>query len=446
MSDSACFSTPLGASRGAELGKNAKSRPTLDSKGEISGEATDQETGEIVGSGAAGKADPVAVRCERYALQSIARWLLPKSRTAKCLRLRSSGRSTVDVIRSQAHGSTCYSGLQTCASVWGCPVCSAKISERRRSDLSRSIDAWEAQGGVVWLLTLTHPHTAGDALAGLLDAETKALHRFFSSRSGVALRDALGMVGHVRGWEVTHGRLRPINNGWHPHFHVLLFLKCTPAASMFECQAQAFQVWRRVCLSAGLPAPSAAHGCTIGDGAEAAAYVAKTGTEAARTNLVHDTKTGTEPTGTNSTADTVTGPHWGLDCEVTKGHTKRAKDGETPFDLLRALLADRTDHEAGRLFSEFAAAFHGRRQLVWSRGLRELVGLPPDLTDAETECLQDDDAEVLGRLSPDAWRAIVSADLRAEVLELARHGWEPVQRLLTSLGVSDVPRGTLGQA
>jgi hypothetical protein len=426
VSDSVSFSTPLDASRGSQLGKNAKSRATLDSKGKISGESRDQETGEILGSGTAGKADQVAVRCERYALQSIARRLLSKSRTAKCLRLRSSGRSTVDVIRSQAHGSTCYSGLQTCASVWCCPVCSAKISERRRSDLSRSIDAWEAQGAVVWLLTLTHPHTAGDALAGLLDAETKALHGFFRNRAGVGFREALGMVGHVRGWEVTHGRLRRINNGWHPHFHVLLFLKGTPAGSMAEYQAQAFEVWRRACLSAGLQAPSAAHGCTIGDGAEAAAYVAKTGTEAARTNATPDTE-----------------PHWGLDCEVTKGHTKRAKDGETPFDLLRALLADRTDHEAGRLFSEFAAAFHGRRQLVWSRGLRELVGLPPDLTDAETECLLDDDAEVLGRLSPDAWRAIVAADLRAEVLELARHGWEPVERLLTSLGVANVPRGTL---
>lgn len=374
----------------------------------------DRGTGEILGANA--KPDPVGVRLERYALQSVARWLLPKSRTGKCLRLRQGHRQVIEVLRSKAHGSTFYSGLQTCASVWVCPVCSPKVSERRRADLQRSIQAWEAQGGVVWLLTLTHPHTAADALAGLLDAETKALHAFFRNRAGIALREALGMAGHVRAWEVTHGRLRAINNGWHPHFHVLLFLKGTPPGSMAHYQGEAFKVWRAACLSAGLSAPSAAHGCTIGDGAEAAAYIAKTGTEAPRENPAPDAV-----------------PHWGLDCEVTRGHTKRAKDGESPFDLLRAVLADRHDTEAGRLFCEFAAAFHGKRQLVWSRGLRELVGLPPDQTDAEIEGQHEADAEVLGVITLEQWRAVLFGDLRAEVLELARHGWEPVQRLLESL-------------
>jgi hypothetical protein len=404
-------------SEGAQLGKMLNLAPRLISDGNFGGQSeANRETGEIRTD-----RDPAAVRVERYALQSVARWLLPQSRTAMCLRVRQVGRVAVEVLRSKAFGTTCYGGLQTCASVWVCPVCNAKISERRRGDLQRGMALWEAQGGVVWLLTLTHPHTAGDALAGLLAAETKALHAVFRNRDGQALKAALGMVGHVRGWEATHGRLRVRNNGWHPHFHVLLFLRQLPAF-LPECyQADVLSVWQRACKRAGLAVPSAAHGVDLGDGAEAAAYVAKGGLEAPREN---------------AQSAPVTKPHWGLDCEVTKGHSKRAKDGETPFDLLRAVFANREDHEAGRLFCEFAAAFRGKRQLVYSRGLRDLLGLDAELSDAELERQQKDDLEVLGRLTLDQWRAVVAADLRAEVLELARHGLEPVQRLLQSLGAS----------
>jgi hypothetical protein len=416
---------PESPSEGAQLGKNAKSRPLFDSQGNLRGEITDHETGEVHST----KPDPVAVRLERYALQSVARRLLPKSRTAKCLRLRQAHRAEVEVWRSQAHGTAFYGGLQTCASVWCCPPCAAKISERRRAELQAAIAVWQAQGGVVWLLTLTHPHTAGDALAGLLDGEQKALHRFFACKAGMKLKDALGVAGHVRAWEVTHGRLRTKNNGWHPHFHVLLCLRSLPPLPMSDYQAQAFKVWERACALAGLSAPSEAHGASLDGGDDAAAYVAKMGLEAPRENGAE-----TAPTPESSGAQV---PRWGLDCEMTKGHTKRAKDGETPFDLLRAVLATK-DPEAARLFSEFADAFRGKRQLVWSRGLRELLALGAAPSDAEVECALEADAEILGRLNDDQWRAVLAADLRGELQELARHGWEPVQRLLFSLGVSNV--------
>jgi hypothetical protein len=405
---------------GAQLGNNAKSRATVDSQGVLRGEFTDRETGEIVSP----KYDAAAVRCERYALQSVARSILPKSRTAKCLRLRQAHRQAVEVWRSLAHGSAVYAGLQTCGAVWVCPVCGAKVTERRRVDLQGAIEAWKAQGGAVWLLTLTHAHGACDALAGLLAAEQRALHAFFRNRDGRALAAALGLVGHVRAWEVTHGRLRARNNGWHPHFHVLLFLRALPAGGPEAFQAEAFRVWANACRLAGLPAPSEAHGARIDDGDQAAQYVAKMGVEEPRVN---------EPRADPAAAQPDAG-RWGLGAEMTKGHIKRAKDGETPFDLLRAVFAD-GDPEAVRLFREFAAAFHGKRQLVWSRGLRELLGLDVEQTDAELEGACEADAEILGRLVPSQWLAVVAADLRAQLLELARHGWDPVERLLCSLGV-----------
>src|SRR4029453_11005378 len=82
----------------------------------------DPETGEILGLAR----DPANSRWERFALQAAARGVLPGSRAANRARLRAKGRE-VQVIRSREHKTASYKGLQTCGSVWGCPVCAAKI-------------------------------------------------------------------------------------------------------------------------------------------------------------------------------------------------------------------------------------------------------------------------------------------------------------------------------
>lgn len=365
----------------------------------------DPETGET----SPPEQDRSGSRLERYALQSVARSILPDSRTSHCLRHRQAHRQGVDVLRSASHETCSYGGLQTCGSVWVCPVCAAKISERRRAEVQAGMDAWKAQGGFVLLLTLTHPHNRGDALADLLELEQTAVKRFFGSRAGRRLMASIGRKGHIKAWEVTQGRKRELNNGWHPHFHILLFVDRELSASeLAEFEAQAFEVWAAVCVRAGLDAPSRRHGVRLDDGAEAAAYVAKMGLEDART--------------------------WGMDCEMTKGHMKRAKDGETPFDLLRSVLADPGDRQGRALFLEYSQAFRGKRQLVWSRGLRELLGLGAASTDEELSAAQDGDAELLGTLTPDQWRLVLRCDARGELLEVARHGWGAVECLLRSLG------------
>ena len=74
----------------------------------------------------------MARRVERYALQAVARDILPKSRTALCLRTRIKGGDGVGVWKCDHSGTAHYSGLIVCGSVWTCPVCGAKISEKRR--------------------------------------------------------------------------------------------------------------------------------------------------------------------------------------------------------------------------------------------------------------------------------------------------------------------------
>ena len=278
----------------------------------------------------------MASRVIRFALQAVARSVLPRSRTAKCLRIPTSVRD-VQIWKSKEHHTTSYSGLQTCGSVWTCPVCSAKIAERRRVELLHAMDTHKAADGFVSLLTLTTPHQRGDDLAALLAQQGKALQGFLRDFTVKSIFAEMGYLGQVRALEVTHGRKSDKNNGWHPHFHILQFHGVQGTdADRTDWMTRLYLRWAAYCEKAGLGTPSYAHGIKLDDGTRAAQYVTK----------------------------------WGLEDEMTKGHTKKAKGGETPFDLLRAFLADKQDGQAAALFREFSECFKGKRQLSWSNGLK----------------------------------------------------------------------------
>lgn len=377
------------AHQGGPLGTNAKYA------------APNPETGEIEGF------DPMALRAMRFALQSAARYILPKSRTAKCLRLRRGG-ADVQVWRSREHGTASYSGLQTCGSVWACPVCAAKIAERRRAELMGAMAAHKAGGGSMLMLTLTTPHQRGDKLADLLAKQSAALRRFWSDFTVRGLLAGLGVVGQVRALEVTHGRKSPQNNGWHPHYHVLLFAGAGVDLAK-DWAVRLYLRWSALCEKSGLGVPSFEHGLKLDDGSKAAAYASK----------------------------------WGLEDEMTKGHTKKGKTGgETPFDFLRAFLADSGDLQAAALFREFAETFKGKRQLHWSHGLKARFAVE-DVTDDELAERIEDSADYLGSLTLDQWRDVLAVEGRANVLACAASGgWPAVVAYLDAIkGAGAAPGG-----
>lgn len=369
-------------------------------------EKVDPDTGEVE------VLDPMATRVQRFMLQAVARSLFPKSRIDKCLRIRNKSQE-IQVWKSKEHNTAHYSGLQTCGSVWRCPVCSAKIAERRRVEIAQAMDAHKAAGGCVNMLTLTCPHQAKDNLADLLKKQAKALNSFWADRQVKGVLAAMESIGQIRALEVTHGRKSEQNNGWHPHYHVLIFggaavdLARRDVFQWDDWQTLLFMRWVNACMLAGLGAPSRAHGLKLDDGSKAAQYVSK----------------------------------WGLEDEMTKGHSKKAKaGGETPFDLLRAALADDGDMQARALFQEFAQCFKGKRQLSWSNGLKARFN-QAEKTDEELAAEQDDRAVLLGLLTVDQWRDVLKLDLRGPLLEIAsKGGWEAVQRLLHFVdGARDMP-------
>lgn len=379
--------TPKTANQGGALGIYAKY--------EYKPQKVDLETGEITGG--LPVFHPMTAKIQRFALQAVARSFFPKSRLDKCLMVRTSNQD-IQVWQSIEFQTASYVGLQTCGSVWRCPVCSAKIAERRRVEIIGAMAAHKAAGGCVNLLTLTCPHQVSDNLADLLAKQAIALRRFWCDRQVKAVLVEMGTIGQIRALEVTHGRLSEHNNGWHPHYHVLMFqglgadLVGFDAGRMGDWQVRLYLRWANACKLAGLGQPSYAHGLKLDDGSKAAKYVSK----------------------------------WGLEDEMTKGHTKKALHGETPFDLLRAVLADKSDKQAAALFIEFATTFEGKRQLHWSKGLKARYAVA-DKSDEQLATEHDDVARLLGMITLDQWRDVLAADGRGDVLFIAASsGWDDV--------------------
>ncbi len=102
-----------------------------------------------------------------------------------------------------------------------------------------------------------------------------------------------------------------------------------------------------------------------------------------------------------------------------------------PFGLLA--LARDGDKVAGAKFVEYSAVMRGKRQLFWSHGLKDLVGVD-EVTDEELAAQQEDKADLLGFITVQQWRWVRKAGLRAQLLDAAElSGWVGVEAIINCL-------------
>lgn len=236
----------------------------------------------------------------------------------------------VDLERNGETGKAAFRGLKTCSNLWVCPVCSGRISFKRQGELNDLLQGSRAAGYSPLLLTLTFQHKRGDVLASILNQFKDAQRRWRNRRDWAALKGSI--VGTVSALELTHG-----GNGWHPHAHILLIVKAAPAAA-YKLVNGLRAGWLASLDGAGLHGGKAAW--QLQDASAAGSYVAK----------------------------------WGAGEELALHGAKSGRNGaRTPF----AILADARDgcRQSGALFAEYAAAMVGRRQLVWSNGLKAQFGI-----------------------------------------------------------------------
>jgi hypothetical protein len=277
-----------------------------------------------------------------FILQDQSAKLLPKERVKYCLKNRvdkSKPRSIVYVAKTDK---THWDNVQRCGSLWTCAVCAKCITEARRKELTKAKDLWlnekkpEHFKNSILLLTLTTPHTSKDNLKELLNKQAKALDKFWTYRIGRKIFDAMWTFGFIKSTEVTWG-----DNGFHPHYHIVLFLR--RELSGFEISTfkkLLFEHWENCCKKSKLSLPNEKHGLDLRNGDFASQYIGK----------------------------------WGIEHELTKSHSKRGKKGSlTPFDLLNLSIVDEPINgvKPSYLFKKYADAFKNKRQLFWSKGLKD---------------------------------------------------------------------------
>lgn len=366
-------------------------------------------------AGAVGSADPLGTHgrfaspplpgsllVARYALQRVARELLPEVKGIQgCCRWLQGG--TVQLLHVPKFKAGAFKGLQHCGSVWSCPVCSSKITEERRRELDRGIQAHRATGGEVLLITYTLPHKRHHSLARVLAALLDARRALLGGKAAQRFESRYRVVGRVRALEVTHGE-----NGWHPHIHELLFVEA-------GCDRQALEQELRARWGAKVETQELGsinkHGLDVRfSDLSVADYVAKFGRERS----------------------------WTESHELTKCAAKSGKTGNRgPMGLLKDYFAG--DRAAGATWREYVLHFKGQKQLVWSKGLRQRLGLGREKTDAELAAEVREDGRFMDELTKPEWRQVLGNDARAELLEvLGRGSVAELREFLAALGIMRV--------
>ena len=354
-------------------------------------------------------------RLLRWALQAEARALLPNERVAECLRAINPMSVGVQVLHSPEHQLAHYKSLIVCGSVWMCPLCAAKISERRRDELTQAIARHTAQNGAVYMATYTVSHSRHDDLSCLLQAFLRARKRLKQGKYAQWRKQDFGIVGTISVLEATWSHL----NHWHPHTHELIFtLAHLSEAHSIDYERASRLTWKQAAAREGLRMDEE-HGYQLDRTNGAVAdYLAKFGRQPVR-----------QP--------------WGVESEMTKGHLKTGRklaiEHFTPFALLYQTMQGRD--ELVPVFQEYATWFKGKHQLHWSKGLRRrLFGSDEEQSDEELAEAVQDEAVLLGLITRSQWRVVLANDARGELLEVARAGdWQQVQSFLAGIGCEITP-------
>lgn len=338
---------------------------------------------------------------------------------------------SVSLRAHQASRRAYFAGLERCNNPWQCAVCVVRIQAGRCAELRGLDHAHRAAKGGVLMATLTFPHDLVNELARLKKTAVKAWQYCITGAPWQRQQAALGVLGYVRALEVTDGP-----NGWHLHFHVVLYTQRSPAPAELE----AFRVWllarwsKAITRRQAFRRPSAEHGVTV-ESCRDASYIAK----------------------------------MGLAAELTLSGTKRARPGHrTPMQLLRdlTLTTDRRRRalDAAR-WREWCHAMHGARQLTWSAGMRMLAGwyqvnltaddaaLPdpapaPELPLPMERAEPEPDSVIVYEFEPEEWSQLMSSrrsvSIRLQLLDVVEHPpdeWadRAVKILDAAFGLAPIP-------
>lgn len=339
-----------------------------------------------------------AARTARWTLRREGLWRVSQlPRLWKCSRFLHDPAGTGVRLKD---GAAYYDGLVTCGSIWSCPVCAARIRQRRAGEIERAALAHLASGGGLEFFTGTLAHERTDPLAVTLDAVQQAWKKVQQDGTVRRLFAAFGVIGRIRATEITRGSW----HGWHPHVHGLIFtgrrLTDDEREVLFAALARA---WARAMKSLGR---------TTGDVVDKGQRSGVTLREATRSEIGNYLAKIQDHYG-NETS---------IALEMARSDAKKGrKKSRTPFEILERAaqgLADDVD-----LWHEYEAATKGRRAIEWSRGLKARFAIEEQAD--EELAAADVNGDYVAFVSRPSWYALVARKEETHLLDLAEDGGAP---------------------
>jgi len=321
------------------------------------------------------------------------------------------GASAVAVKRGP-DGTSHLAGVETCGSIWACPVCAAKIRNVRADEVAQGLGEHIDRGGGALLVTLTLPHEVADELRKTITLVSEGFAAVNAGRGYGEDRNAFGILGHIRAFEVTHGQ-----NGWHPHLHVIVCLARPASRDLADALQARWQArWDRFLRRRGWRPSVDKIGVRVDrvrrDGAAVGAYVAK---------LQEGEK-----------LDRSVGN------EVARADLKGGRRGSrVPFEILADFGSDGAESDRA-LWQEFQLATKGRSAIRWSKGLRALL-LPDvdELMDEEIAAAEVGGVQI-ALIEPQLYRKIAGRPYGEAFLHVAAEqgGIKGIRRYVRALGLN----------
>lgn len=323
----------------------------------------------------------------RYQLQDISKDILSESeyfgRFQKCYRVPIG--EYVRIIHSDTTKTAHWNGLSICANIWACPVCGTKIMSERCRELESAIERFthaDIKNHEVLMMVLTHSHTRHDSLENLMEKKAKALAYFFSHRDTKEALKSVKSIGHVNSAEITYSKL----NGWHPHNHVLFFNEIR--SNQEELKLILYPVWEAACIRQGL----------------------STNPDCFKIQ------------GGNYTSHYITKLHQEMTLSNMKLASGRQIPHYTPMQLLYTVQEyKKLGKHTGWLqaaYYEYAHAMKGRKQLVYSRGLKDKLAMI-ETHDFELAQPTEKDLKELIYFRSNEFRKLKDPSIKAHALKLA---------------------------
>jgi len=299
------------------------------------------------------------------------------------------GHNSEAVYLTRNGGKAGVRGVFYCDSPWLCPTCAPRRAAERADKVLQVFHATEAKRGRIVFVTLTVKHALGDSLDDLKKLVMDACRKARQGKPWKLAVERYDIAGVMVGPEVTYS----LKHGWHFHLHVALVVLSDNDDLAGEAGEWLMNRYRNYIHQAGGKTDRQAQDVTVVWREEDLANYISKGSAA-----------------------------W----EVSSaGATKEGKQGLTPWDL--AARAGKGDAMAARLFQEYAAIMPGTRSCVITKGLAAKLGIEPaDDEDAPgvDEMPEDQEAEVVGELTPYRWHRVLRNGYAADVLKVVGAGWD----------------------